>query len=333
MRWLPLLVLAAVTAPLPAQAEVVRHRLLLPPPGAALDLALVAPEGVDPVRIVLSGTVTSSIDGVEYDPVAGRRFDGSGPRGEGPFVAFPPGARLVEKRGAGRTVVELPRAASMPLSLQVAPLARRHLVTMSEASASLSGGVEVQVLGPAPAVPEVAFASLAKELAEVPTQAAAPVAGGASLLGLLGVLGFVQLRRTRRRRRLMRRIRSTARGIGAESRALGPAFDHVTASSEALLHAAGTAQRHLQEARAALRRTRRHSSAAAALERQGLRQQEAEALGRLESIAERLEATRVALAAHGAGRSADACLSDSLEALDLEMATALSAEAEAGALS
>src|SRR5439155_2264180 len=78
--------------PADAVTDIVRHRLVIPLDGRAVNLADVA--SADPMRLVLTGTVSSTIDGSLIDAfgrdLASARYD------DGPYVLLPPGARVVE---------------------------------------------------------------------------------------------------------------------------------------------------------------------------------------------------------------------------------------------
>jgi len=286
-RALALFALLAAAAPASAQPApwTVAHRVALPLDGRPIDLAPLA--GEDPIRIALAGSLSFSVDGSEVDALGatGSRRDVA----SGPFVVLPPGARVVASDPAShRYELEIPRAPSMPVAFNVAPLAMRHLMTASEARASLTGAIELEVLTPPPAPAAV----VTRELEEAPPSGW--LGGGLGLTALFG-LGFVLARRRRDPvRASLGRARRAARSIAKECAALGPAFDPVAASSERLLEAAARTEMHWRAAQKAIERTR--WAASATEERARLHEQAESARERLAGIAARLEQTATALA-------------------------------------
>jgi len=331
----PLLLLLTLTLfALPASAEVVRHRVKLPM-FMGVDVAPLAGEGDGPVRIRVSGTMSSSVDGSEIDAVS-RRADGTTFEVDGPFLRLPRGAQLVEADvGAHRYIYELPRRRSLPVGVNLTPLAVRNLVTYTELAASCTGAFEVEVFGP-PLLPVgaregtggTAATSSGRQTAEL-------IVLGLFFALLLPVAGIGALVRRRRRLRpelgFVRRSRLALRAVEREALVLGPAFGHVVTSSGQLVHAAQQGLAHLEATRAALRRTRTLLSPGASSERAELAAQGVRILESLSSIAERLEATAAGLARRRAGQSSsETAAAELLAALEVEVDAAVAATREAG---
>src|SRR5207244_11998222 len=143
----------------------------------------------DPMRLVLTGTVSSTIDGSLIDAFG--RDLASARYADGPYVLLPPGARVVDSDATRhRYVVEIPRTGWMPIAFTIAPLASARLVPMDEAKESLTGAIEVAVVDPPLPLP----------LAAVQEKIGPPwrlVAGGAGLALMFGVWITVRRRANR----------------------------------------------------------------------------------------------------------------------------------------
>lgn len=350
-RLLGLATLLVITAAgLPAVAEVVSQRVVLPANGIPVDLAplLGSGSGHVPVRIVITGTLSSSLDGSEIDAM-GRRVGERFIEAEGPFVRLPPGARLIESDPEiHRYLFEVPRQTPLPVALHLAPLAARHLVTLSELEQRCTGAFEVELLEtapssvtmsdsihPAPAPPALLTASrppappLSRWTLTEPGLVAQFGAGVAFLL-LLGALALHQRTRKSVATDLMRRCRVASRTVEREARALGPAFDHVIAASVRLVETALQAKDHLNAARSALHRTESLRADGARTTRGQLLEQQRRALGCMKGIAERLEETAAGLAVYRADQAQVLDADDLVGALDAELETAVTATREAG---
>lgn len=298
----------------------VAHRVALPLSGAPIDLATLAGPGEDPVRIALKGSYSFAVDGSRIDA-----FGAHGARhsdvAQGAFVILPPGAQIVARDPlAHRYELEIPRSGSMPIAFNVTPLAMRHLMTASEARASLSGAIELEHLVPPPAPPPVATV-VAQE-----ASALSPLswAGGGLGLGALFGLGLLLARRRRDPKlTLLRRARRAQRSIASECAALGPAFDPVAASALRLLEAAERSEVHRHEVERAIARTRWAASATA--ERARLHEQSERARRRTVDIVTRLEQTATTLA----GRRAEAASATGVDALLGELGDDLDAAVSA----
>lgn len=301
------LVLALLAVAAPASAQwTVAHRVTLPISGAPIDVATFARPGDETLRIALVGSYSFALDGSEVDAFSAqtaRRRDVTA----GAFIILPPGARLVASDPvAHRYELELPRAPSMPVAFNVAPLAMRHLMTSTEARASLSGAIELEHLVP-PAPPVPATVAIVREASD-----AHPLGWLGAGLGVSALLGLGWV--TTRRRRdpmlaLLRRARRAQRSVAGECAALGPAFDPVAASAQRLLEAASRTEAHRREVEKAVARTRWATSATA--ERARLHEQSESARRRLVDIATRLEQTATALA----GRRAESASPSGVETL------------------
>jgi len=311
-----------------AAAQHVLTRVSLPVDGRWVDVRAFVPPGDAPVRVALTGTLSSAADGSEIDAMsrwaAGARIDA-----EGPFVVLPRGSRLLEQDpGIHRYVIEIPRQDDMRVAFDVTPIATRHLMTPTEVRAGLSGAVEMEILAPPLAPAVLALPSPRAETSLLPFAAFAGGAAGAPLLALFGWL-FARRRRRRVDERLLRRSRAALRAVERESAPLGPAFGEVAVQARHMLDGALDVQRHFRAARAAERRTRGLRAEGAAARRGELREQQREALTRLRDIAERLEETATQLASHGAGQARTQDLDALLRGLDMEVSTAVSADEEA----
>jgi hypothetical protein len=316
----------------PAAGEVVRDHFPLPSNGMPLDLASLVAEGEEPVRIVLSGTLSSSIDGSEIDAL-GRSLGDRRIEAEGPFVRLPAGSRLVASDPEiHRYTFEIPRRSPMPLALHLAPLAARHLVTLSEMEESCIGAIEVELLTPraAPAIPRDASSVLGAEAEGLGSRWLAAPAGAGGLLLLMGGLLLARRRRAPAEAALIDRCRAADKAVRREVGTLGPAFGHVASASGRLLDTALQARSHLEATRRASKRTSGLNAEAAQATRARLRLQEGRGLESLKSIAERLEATAADLAALQAGQSRVLDLDQVVAALDCELETAVEATCEVG---
>jgi hypothetical protein len=184
---------AATAEAQPAEWEVA-GRESVPLDGTALELGPLVRPGVDRVRVVLTGTVTTSIDGSEIDALGRRVVDRAGRATEGSYLVLPDGARVIESDDvAGRFVAELPVASSMRIGLDLHAIARRHLITRSEVARSLSGAIEVELLVPlAPAAAATPAPAPAPEAEPADVESPGPSVGaiagfaiGVPLLALL----------------------------------------------------------------------------------------------------------------------------------------------------
>ncbi len=306
----------------PAHAQWrVEHRVALSPSGEPIDLASLAGSQEQTVRIAVSGSFHLLYDGSEIDAFgvdhADRRDESLG------MLVLPAGARIVESDAAlHRYVIEVPRAPTMPVALNLMPLAMRHLITPSEVRAQLQGAIVLEhLVQPAP-VP--AMALVAGEAESVPMSI---WLGGALGLGLLGGLGLFSARRRRDRvRALLRHAHRAQRVIERECAALGPAFDPVVASSKRLLEAAERSQAHRRAVERALVRTAWTSAAHA--ERARLHEQAEAAVARLTMLVARLEQTATELAARNATRASAERVEELLTDLKDDLDTAASVEDE-----
>lgn len=338
MRWACTLIATVVGAflastPTAHAEEVVRERFSLPLEGMAVDISTLAGQGTEPMRIRVSGTVTLAIDGSELDALSGL-MGSTGFDTERSLVRLPAGARIVESDPeVHRYTIEIPRQPVMPLSVDLAPLAARHLVTHSELVAGCTGALEVEVLGP----PLPAIAGSVEEVERGPWFGVGHVVAIVImvLLVLIGVALRVSARwkRARPELTLLQRSKAAAQAIEVESRTLGPAFDHVVATTGHLLGTARMVRDHLVDTRAALRRTRSLRAESVSAQRQELETQQLQILASLTGITERLEETAADLAARGAGRRRAHGADDPyviIAALEQEVDSAVSATREAG---
>src|SRR5690606_4113703 len=116
----------------------------------------------------------------------------------GPLVTLPPGSRVIQSDPlAHRYVVQVPRAPSMPLALNLYGLSARHLLTVSEVNASLSGAIEVEHLVPPPPPPSATDRAVGVASAHASSIGPLGWAGGASLVLAFGALGLLATRRRR----------------------------------------------------------------------------------------------------------------------------------------
>ena len=323
--------LALAIYALPASSEVVLSRFALPSNGSPVDIAPLVADLEGPVRIVLSGTLSSSLTSSEIDALAliggGRRDESSGP-----FVRLPPGARLIESDpDISSYIFEVPTDGPLPLALHLAPLAARRLVTSSEMEASCTGAIEVEVVGPHP-VP-VSGAVAAKDTVSRTIVPSPPllIGSSAAVLLLMSIGGVLFRRRGRRpsTARLIRRCRAADREVRKEASGLGPAFGYVSSASAELLEAALKSRDHLTTLRSAKKRTARLEARDAVMERERLARRQQTTMDHLEGITERLEATAAELTARRAEQTRVMNVEELVTELTGELETAVAATEEA----
>lgn len=323
-----------------ASAEVVViAEEVLPLSGQPIELAAIAESSGEPLQVVVEGTISSSIDGSEVDALHRRTTlrDESGSliwEVDGPFVRFPAATRLVDAEpDVHRYVFEIPRAPSMPVGVDLGPLAMRNLVTRSDMALNSQGAFRVTVLGRPNVVAGVAGEeqSTSSVVAMSRLWANIPLVGGGliALTALIaGVFGY------RRRRRapevlLIGRAQTASQVVIEEGRALGPAFAHVVGAAGELFQSVRSGRGRLRAIRHARRRLRRLNADGARARRQALELREERTLGELQQLTERLEETAAQLAAC---RVEQRCAVD-IEALSRllgdELEVALTATAEA----
>jgi hypothetical protein len=287
------------------------------------DLAWARSPAGQPLRVLVHGTLSSSIDGSEIDAL---ELHSGGRVVEGAPVAFPPGTRLVERRGPHRYLFEVPPGGTIGLNTFF--LASRVLATASEYRASVSGAIVVELLEPAGAAPAASPGPIA---AAAPSPFA--LAGTALGLPLLAFGLFVYARRRiSREDELLRRVRRARTAILREARALGPAFDGALASAEALCEAARKQRDHVTAIERAITRTAWVRAEPASLGQASLRVRRDEAAAKLHSIVSRLEETVVRMASCVADRSAIPDLERDLSAMRSEVEVGESVEQEIAAL-
>jgi len=319
-----LIAVAVLAWAMPAAAQdgwTVAQRVRLPDASQPLDLAPLASLDEDVVRVRLVGSYSFGVDGSEIDAMA-RTVNGTRDVTAGPFVVLPPGSRVIEEDPAAhRYTVEIPRAATMPISFNILGLATRHLMTLSEASANLVGAIEVEHLVPPPP-PPTPTERAARAAQGVPTLAW--VGGGAGGFFLLG-LGFAMARRRRDPiQELLRRARRANEAIAREVVAAGPAYDPVAASAERLLEAA---RQHVEHHGAIDRALARTASMASKSRREMLVKRD-DARVELETVVVRLEDTATQLAGRNADSSKAREVDALVRALDIDLGAAVEAEEE-----
>lgn len=304
-------------------SDLVRHRFTIPLDGRVVNLAGTDAEGSSaPMRITLTGTVSSTIDGSLID-VAGRDL-GSSRYEDGPYVLFPAGSRVVESDAARhRYVVEVPRSSWMPIAFTVAPLAAARLVPLQEAKDSLSGAIDVAVIEPPAVIP----------LAAIPVPPPWKLlAGGAGVTLLLGAWILVRRRANRPEAVLARRAKELAIRIGREAAVLGIAFEALPESAMRMSIAAQTLRIEIDRNARAVRRLAFARNDAAESKRAGLRARQKSLLATLSGLVERLEATAAELIAHGGVGDAPPPVERMLEELDRDLGAAKRADLEVRAL-
>lgn len=287
------------------------------------DLSWVTTPDGAPFRVLVRGTLTSSLDGAEIDALE-VALPGC-TLADAPPLVFPAGTQLIERRGAHAYLLEIPPGHGNTIALNVVALASRNLVTASEARASITGAIFVDVLGTTPA-PSVASAPPTPAAGSLQPMAIAGAALGLPMIAL--GLFMASRRRASREDELVARATRARRAILREARTLGPAFDGALASAQQLFEAATRQREHLAEIDRALARSGwvRAETAAAGLE--VLRARRAEGLVRLDAIVGRLEETVVRMAACVADRSAIADLARDLDRLRGELEVGESVEQE-----
>lgn len=295
---------------------------------ALVDLGPFIAPGDGPVRVELRGTITSHVDGSTFDALS--RWNGARRlTSDDPWILVPEGARIVEEDPeAHRYVLEIPRHGRARFELLARRLAHEHFLTPSELSARTTGAIEVRLLDPVPMAVPVQIAR-ADATSGVPLAYLAGGAGAPLLLVL--AMGLARRRRRRGDRVLLARAKKAVRAVCRETERLGPAFDDVATASRRMLDGAIAVVHHLDEVRAALRRTRALRSRGAHERRADLHRAAREALDRLAQIVDRLETTATQLAAQTASHAASRDVEALLGALDAEITTAVSADDEARA--
>jgi len=270
-----------------------------------------------PTRIRVSGTVTSSIDGATLDGATVLE-------GGVPFVLLPVEARLVRADPlAHRYEYALPAGAQIRAALHVGGLAARHLVTASEATASLQGGIFLDDDVRRPSLPAATEPEGAGDIA---------IAATLVLPGFfLGGLAFWR-RRRRVERSLERRARIAARRVAREAAPLGPAFAEVVRSARALLVPVAALRCAAQDAAQAVARTSFARAPGAASIREGLVARREDSLRRLRALADRLEETATDLASHAVGTVPEGEIDRVVEALRRDLDAAVDAEIEVRAI-
>ena len=316
-----------------AQAQAFEHRVIhrevLAVDRPIVDLAPWIARGDAPVRVELRGSITSHVDGSTFDALS--RWDGDTRlTSDQPWLIVPDGAQIVrEDPAAHRYVIEIPRGGSARFELLVRRLAHEHFLTPSELEARTTGAIEVLLVEPVPVAVQMGVAPAAIA-GEIPL--AAYMAGGAGVpLAIVLLLGVARRRRRRPDRILIARARRAVKGVEREVERLGPAFADVAAATRRMLDGALSVQRHLEEVRGALRRTRDLRSHGARERRGELHRAAREAVDRLAQIVDRLETTATRLAAQTASHAAARDVDRLLATLEAEFTTAKSADDEARA--
>jgi len=324
-----ILVLTWLATAVSAQDAAV-SRVSLPLDGTAFDIAPYASTGVAEVRIVVSGTVSSSIDGSEIDAMT-RRVGTVQLDNEAPYLTLPRGSRLEHADRATHTYTfAIPRDRIMPVVFNPRALASSHLVVFSEAVNSLSGAIFVEVTTPPEPFPVASLAQHAPNGPYLPFGAllglllGIPATGGAGLL-----IRSLWKRRRTSEDELLKRARRAFRSIEDEVARLGPAFDDASVMSARVLEAAGATRQHLRELDGALHRTRWARAHSAQQRREEILNERHQAVDRLRVLAERLEETATRLAGHAAQQSRTSSIDEALSALSGELETAVEADLEA----
>ncbi|MFK7991019.1 MAG: hypothetical protein AB8I08_33675 [Sandaracinaceae bacterium] len=321
-----LLVLGIVGISGTARADwVVQERMALPRAGQ-VDLATVVQPHEDPVRFALTGSFSFQVDGSEVDAFT-RTVNGQRDEAGAAMVTLPPGARIVsEDPAAHRYVLEVPRQAQLPIGLNLFGLSTRHLMTVSEVDANLSGAIELEHLvppAPPPTTGEVAVSTAVETAEGIGAGPLALMSAGGLGFGLFGLL-FVR-RRRERIATLLRRARRARSAIAKEALAIGPAFDPVAATADRLLEATTQQAAHVRSMDAALQRTAWADSNEARARRVELEVKRDESMQRLQSLVARLESTATELA----GRAADTERASGVDRLVEELGMDLDAAGEA----
>ena len=285
--------------------------------------------GGGPAIVELRGSITSHVDGSTFDALS--RWNGDTRlTSDDPWVTFPEGTRIVEEDPAAhRYVVAIPRRSSGRVELLARRIAHEHFLTPGDLTGRTTGAIEVRLLERVPVATPVS-STRTSTAGDLPL--AAYLAGGAGAPLLLVLLfGVAQRRRRRPDRALVARARKAVRAIDRETERLGPAFADVAGMGRRMLDGVLAVQRHLEEVRAALRRTRGLRSPGASERRADLHRAGREALDRLACFVDRLEGTATRLAAQTASHAKSPEVDALLAALDSELSTAVSADDEARA--
>jgi len=279
--------------------------------------------------VTLSGTITSTVDGLRYDALY-RFTEGGAQRVD--LLVLPPGARVVDEDVAAHTyVVDLGAARSLRIDPSV--IARHSLSTVSEVRDGLRGAIVVDVTTD----PMAVMAALPSP--GPPAGAAAPL-GTAALVGLSALaagapallFAFIGYRRRRTPvDALSRRVFRAADAVEREAKRLGPAFvPLVTSAADARQEGRRLVAAH----RTAARARRRLSAFGGTGKRRfvDLDQAERDALQELTMLVDRLEDVAVSIASHDARHENSGDAEAALRSLTEELDVVLSADEEARAV-
>ena len=287
--------------------------LLLAAPAAAQPVERVPLDGARVEgEVVLAGTVTSTLDGVEMDALFDRVGGVPGAR----LVPLPPDAELLALDPvAHRYRVRFP--APTRLRVDLTGLAHRFLRPRGDIEPTLVGRLEVERAAPA-------RAAASPGRAPEPTPPWGPLAVGA-LAALLSAL--LLRRRARPEARALARLRRAAKTLAGEARRLGPVYEATALHAEALVREGRAARARAHEARRGLRRTR-----GLAVDRALLEERLLEAIHRIDALADAAARASIALAARVAEGDALGAPEDPARALQDELRLLREAEREAAHL-
>lgn len=283
------------------------------------------------VRIVVSGTLTSTLDGAQID--ARRVARGSAVDESVTPLLLPEGSLLVEERGPHVFVFDVPRAAGIQAGLNLWGLGSRHMVTPSEYRASLRGALVVEVIAPVGAAlsPSASAPTAAAPLDVAAPSQLLPIVGGVSVVSVLA-LGLLAWPKRRPERDLLARARRAQRAVAAERTSLGEVFEGAKLAADKLMDAATRQHGHLGAIDRALAKSRWVRGDAARARIGELERRRAEGVSVLERIVGRLEEASVRLAACAADRGALRTLERDLESLGSEVEVGELVEVEVATL-
>jgi hypothetical protein len=241
-----------------------------------------------------------------------------------PFVNLPRGARLRSgDRLSHRYVFVITPSRVMPLNLNLAKLAARHLVTLEEIIQNLSGGIEFELRSLLP--PAIVQGGLKQDQDKRWDLWNALELGAFITLLFVARYSFIWQSK-KEERHLMQRLKRARRAVIREAKRLGPLFKEIITASDKLFLTALAIVNRLRQARSAYRRTRSFCETAALARRTEITHVIDDSIKQLKLIVARLEETATRLAIFNAQPLPPSSVDDALNHLGIEISIALDAD-------